>query len=38
VSGPIIGEVLKSEGQITAMPSIAETYDAQFVNALAGAR
>lgn len=37
-SGPIIGELLKSEGQITAVPDIAGTYDASFITAEAGAK
>lgn len=38
VSGPVIGDLLKSEGQISAAPPIADTYDASFVNALAGVK
>lgn len=38
VSGPVIGNLLKSEGQITAVPDIADTYDASFVNTLAGVK
>jgi NitT/TauT family transport system substrate-binding protein len=33
-SGKIIGEILKREGQITALPPIEMTYDASFVSAL----
>ena len=36
VSGPVIGDLLKSEGQISAVPPIRDTYDASFVDALAG--
>lgn len=35
VSGPIIGTLLKSEGEIQTIPSIGETYDASFVETLA---
>jgi NitT/TauT family transport system substrate-binding protein len=38
VSGPTIGDLLKSEKQITATPNIADTYDASFVNTLAGVK
>ncbi|MGE4483354.1 ABC transporter substrate-binding protein [Acidocella sp.] len=37
-SGPVIGDLLKSEGQITAVPDIADTYDASFVDSLAGVK
>ena len=37
-SGPVIGGLLKSEGQITAVPAIADTYDASFINAEAGVK
>jgi NitT/TauT family transport system substrate-binding protein len=37
-SGPVIGDLLKSEGQITAVPDIADTYDASFVDTLAGVK
>lgn len=33
-SGEIIGQLLKTKGQITAVPSIDTTFDAQFVTAL----
>jgi NitT/TauT family transport system substrate-binding protein len=33
-SGKIIGDILKREGQITALPPIEVTYDASFVSAL----
>jgi NitT/TauT family transport system substrate-binding protein len=33
-SGKIMGEILAKEGQIGALPAIAETYDARFVNAM----
>ena len=35
-SGKVIGEILKSEGQIEALPPIDATYDASFVHALQG--
>ena len=35
-SGKIIGEILKREGQIDALPPIEGTYDASFVRALQG--
>lgn len=38
VSGPVIGELLKSEKQITSVPDIADTYDASFVDSLAGVK
>ncbi|MDR3505527.1 MAG: ABC transporter substrate-binding protein [Acidocella sp.] len=38
VSGPVIGDLLKSEGQVSAVPPIADTYDASFINALAGVK
>ncbi|HYP64323.1 MAG TPA: ABC transporter substrate-binding protein [Acidocella sp.] len=37
-SGPVIGGLLKSEGQITAIPAIEDTYDASFINAEAGVK
>lgn len=37
-SGPVIGDLLKSEGQIQSVPDIADTYDASFVNSLAGVK
>jgi NitT/TauT family transport system substrate-binding protein len=33
-SGKIMGEILAKEGQIGTLPSIADTYDARFVNAM----
>ncbi len=38
VSGPVIGDLLKSEDQIMEVPDIADTYEASFVNALAGTK
>jgi NitT/TauT family transport system substrate-binding protein len=38
VTGPVIGNLLKAEGQIQAVPPIAGTYDASFVDALAAAK
>ncbi len=35
VSNPVIGQLLKNEGQITAIPPVEDTYDASFVDALA---
>jgi NitT/TauT family transport system substrate-binding protein len=37
VSGPIIGGLLKEEGQISSIPPIAGTFDANYVDALANA-
>lgn len=37
-SGPVIGDLLKAEGQIQAVPPIADTYDASFINAEAGVK
>lgn len=37
-SGPVIGSLLKAEGQITAVPPIADTYDASFINAEVGGK
>ena len=34
VTGPVIGTLLKNEGQISSIPPIAGTYDASFVNAM----
>jgi NitT/TauT family transport system substrate-binding protein len=34
VTGPVIGALLKNEGQIASLPPIAGTYDARFVNAM----
>ncbi|HVE23064.1 MAG TPA: ABC transporter substrate-binding protein [Acidocella sp.] len=38
VTGPVIGKLLKAEGQIQTVPPIAVTYDASFVDALAHAK
>jgi NitT/TauT family transport system substrate-binding protein len=38
VTGPVIGQLLKAEGQIQTVPPIAVTYDASFVDALARAK
>lgn len=38
VSGPVIAKLLKAEGQIQTVPPIAGTYDASFVDALAGVK
>ena len=38
VTGPVIGQLLKAEGQIQTVPPIAVTYDAHFVDALAHAK
>jgi NitT/TauT family transport system substrate-binding protein len=38
VSRPVIGNLLKSDGQITAVPDIADTYNASFIDTLAGVK
>lgn len=37
-SGPVIGDLLRAEGQIPAVPPIADTYDASFINTAAGVK